>query len=67
MIDLVECDLVRLNWRLFVALCSSFLSRCRNGSPILVTLVAFWHFSMVRHQVLTPAIAFTSVCAIHLT
>ncbi|KAI0683866.1 ATP-binding cassette transporter [Cytidiella melzeri] len=32
-----------------------------NGSPILVTLVAFWHFSIVRGQPLTPSIAFTSI------
>lgn len=31
------------------------------GSPILVTLVSFWHFAVVRHQSLTPAIAFTSI------
>ena len=34
---------------------------CRNGSPILVTLVSFWHFAIVRKQVLTPSIAFTSI------
>ncbi|KAI0806225.1 multidrug resistance-associated ABC transporter [Irpex lacteus] len=32
-----------------------------NGSPILVTLVAFWHFSIIRGQTLTPSIAFTSI------
>ncbi|KAG5650246.1 hypothetical protein H0H81_000167 [Sphagnurus paluster] len=32
-----------------------------NGSPILVTLVSFWHFAVVRQQVLTPSIAFTSI------
>ncbi|KAF7972890.1 hypothetical protein HWV62_16688 [Athelia sp. TMB] len=32
-----------------------------NGSPILVTLVAFWHFTVVRGEELTPAIAFTSI------
>ncbi|KAH8087167.1 multidrug resistance-associated ABC transporter [Cristinia sonorae] len=32
-----------------------------NGSPILVTLVAFWHYTIVRGQPLTPSIAFTSV------
>jgi len=35
----------------------------RNGSPILVTLVSFWHFAVIRRQVLTPSIAFTSVCS----
>lgn len=33
----------------------------RNGSPILVTLVAFWHFAVYRGEVLTPSIAFTSI------
>ncbi|KAF7983210.1 hypothetical protein HWV62_23484 [Athelia sp. TMB] len=32
-----------------------------DGSPILVTLVAFWHFTVVRGEELTPAIAFTSI------
>ncbi|RDB27902.1 ATP-dependent bile acid permease [Hypsizygus marmoreus] len=32
-----------------------------NGSPILVTLVSFWHFTIVRQQTLTPSIAFTSI------
>ncbi|TFK38174.1 multidrug resistance-associated ABC transporter [Crucibulum laeve] len=32
-----------------------------NGSPILVTLVSFWHFAIVRKQPLTPSIAFTSI------
>ncbi|KAG6333895.1 hypothetical protein ID866_5197 [Astraeus odoratus] len=32
-----------------------------DGSPILVTIVAFWHFSVVRGQTLTPSIAFTSI------
>jgi len=33
----------------------------RNGSPILVTLVSFWHFAVYRNQALTPSIAFTSI------
>ncbi|OJT05133.1 ABC transporter ATP-binding protein/permease VMR1, partial [Trametes pubescens] len=32
-----------------------------NASPILVTLVSFWHFTVVRGQLLTPSIAFTSI------
>ncbi|KAJ2928554.1 hypothetical protein H1R20_g8546, partial [Candolleomyces eurysporus] len=32
-----------------------------NGSPILVTLVAFWHYAVYRGQPLTPSIAFTSI------
>ena len=34
---------------------------CRDGSPILVTLVSFWHFAVVRQQALTPSIAFTCI------
>ncbi|KAF8842919.1 P-loop containing nucleoside triphosphate hydrolase protein [Paxillus ammoniavirescens] len=32
-----------------------------DGSPIFVTIVSFWHFSIVRGQTLTPSIAFTSI------
>ncbi|KAF8178248.1 multidrug resistance-associated ABC transporter [Pholiota molesta] len=32
-----------------------------NGSPILVTLVSFWHFAIYRGEALTPSIAFTSI------
>ncbi|KAG6812192.1 hypothetical protein H0H92_003997 [Tricholoma furcatifolium] len=32
-----------------------------NGSPILVTLVSFWHYAVVRGEVLTPSTAFTSI------
>ncbi|OCB86633.1 multidrug resistance-associated ABC transporter [Sanghuangporus baumii] len=32
-----------------------------NISPLLVTLVAFWHFTVVRGQALTPSVAFTSI------
>ena len=32
-----------------------------NGSPMLVTLVSFWHYAVVRKEVLTPATAFTSM------
>ncbi|KAJ7640732.1 multidrug resistance-associated ABC transporter [Mycena polygramma] len=32
-----------------------------NGSPMLVTLVSFWHFAVIRKEILTPATAFTSV------
>ncbi|KAF7360576.1 Multidrug resistance-associated ABC transporter protein [Mycena venus] len=31
-----------------------------NGSPMLVTLVSFWHFAVIRKEILTPSIAFTS-------
>ncbi|KAF8888647.1 P-loop containing nucleoside triphosphate hydrolase protein [Infundibulicybe gibba] len=29
--------------------------------PLLVTVVSFWHFTVVRNQILTPSIAFTSI------
>ncbi|EJC97742.1 multidrug resistance-associated ABC transporter [Fomitiporia mediterranea MF3/22] len=32
-----------------------------NLSPLLVTLVSFWHFAVVRQQPLTPSVAFTSI------
>ncbi|KAA1472498.1 multidrug resistance-associated ABC transporter [Dentipellis sp. KUC8613] len=32
-----------------------------NASPMVVTLVSFWHFAVWRGQVLTPSIAFTSI------
>ncbi|KAJ6612172.1 multidrug resistance-associated ABC transporter [Mycena sp. CBHHK59/15] len=32
-----------------------------NGSPMIVTLVSFWHFVVVRKEILTPSIAFTSI------
>ncbi|KAG8904640.1 hypothetical protein FRB99_001405, partial [Tulasnella sp. 403] len=31
------------------------------GSPILVTLVSFWHYAVIRKMSLTPSIAFTSL------
>ena len=36
----------------------------RNGAPILVTLVSFWHFAVYRQQPLTPSTAFTSILGI---
>ncbi|KAK2461264.1 hypothetical protein APHAL10511_006791 [Amanita phalloides] len=32
-----------------------------SSSPIVVTIVAFFHFTVIRHQSLTPSIAFTSI------
>ncbi|KAI9510285.1 ATP-binding cassette transporter [Russula earlei] len=32
-----------------------------NASPMIVTLVAFFHFAVIRNQSLTPSVAFTSV------
>ena len=33
----------------------------RNASPMIVTLVAFFHFAVIKNQTLTPSVAFTSV------
>ncbi|KAH9067580.1 ATP-binding cassette transporter [Lactarius vividus] len=32
-----------------------------NASPMIVTLVAFFHFAVIKNQTLTPSVAFTSV------
>ncbi|KAI5122627.1 hypothetical protein M0805_008716 [Coniferiporia weirii] len=32
-----------------------------SASPLLVTLVSFWHFTVIRGQTLTPSRAFTSI------
>lgn len=32
-----------------------------NSTPVLVTLVSFFHFAVIRKQALTPSIAFTSL------
>lgn len=42
-----------------------FISKYRSGSPILVTLISFWHFAVVREQILTPSIAFTTISGMH--
>ncbi|KAL0959849.1 hypothetical protein HGRIS_011525 [Hohenbuehelia grisea] len=39
----------------------TFWNAIWSGSPIIVTLVAFWHFAVYRGQILTPSIAFTSI------
>ncbi|KAF8870666.1 hypothetical protein BD779DRAFT_1680931 [Infundibulicybe gibba] len=33
----------------------------RQASPLLVTVVSFWHFTVMRNQILTPSIAFTAI------
>ncbi|KLO19366.1 ATP-binding cassette transporter [Schizopora paradoxa] len=32
-----------------------------SATPLIVTLVSFWHFAVFRGQLLTPSIAFTSI------
>lgn len=34
---------------------------CRSSAPVLVQLVSFWHFTVIRNQILTPSVAFTAV------
>lgn len=38
-----------------------FFNAFRHASPILATIVSFWHFAAVRGQTLGPSIAFTSM------
>ncbi len=33
----------------------------RSATPIVVTLVTFFHFAVIKDQTLTPSVAFTSV------
>ncbi|KAF8992529.1 hypothetical protein BDZ89DRAFT_973396, partial [Hymenopellis radicata] len=35
-----------------------------NTTPILVTSVSFWHYTVIRQQDLTPSITFTSIIAV---
>ena len=62
--DFVGRRLVRLCWIPDILSQHSFL-QFRNATPILVTLISFWHFTVVRRQILTPSIAFTSVSYFH--
>ncbi|KAJ7853283.1 multidrug resistance-associated ABC transporter [Mycena olivaceomarginata] len=32
-----------------------------NGLPMFVTLVSFWHYAVIRKEILSPSVAFTSV------
>ena len=59
--DVVELHLVRDFVEVFVDQEGTEVRVIRNMSPIVVTLVSFWHFTVIRGQVLTPSIAFTSV------
>jgi uncharacterized membrane protein YwaF len=58
--DFIDCRLVRLCCIPDILSQLSFL-QFRSATPILVTLISFWHFTVVRRQILTPSIAFTSV------
>lgn len=54
-----------MNYARFFALFSApfqvLFNAIWNASPIFVTLVAFWHFTVIRGETLTPSVAFTSV------
>ncbi|KZT58208.1 multidrug resistance-associated ABC transporter [Calocera cornea HHB12733] len=51
-----ELKFQRLNYLIETAFTFIWLA-----SPVVVTLVSFWHFAVIRQQILTPSIAFTSV------
>ncbi|OAX34300.1 multidrug resistance-associated ABC transporter [Rhizopogon vinicolor AM-OR11-026] len=51
-----ELKYQKLNYRIEVV-----FSAIWEASPLVVTLVSFWHFAVWRQQTLTPSIAFTSV------
>jgi len=61
--DLVQCYLVLFLF-CFEKAMILFIPCIRSASPIIVTLVTFWHFTVVRKEQLTPSIAFTTVSAI---
>ncbi|KDQ21679.1 hypothetical protein BOTBODRAFT_26106 [Botryobasidium botryosum FD-172 SS1] len=42
-------------------LIETFFNAIWNASPVLVTLVSFFHFAVIRGEDLTPSIAFTSL------
>ncbi|KAJ7302598.1 hypothetical protein DFH08DRAFT_72429 [Mycena albidolilacea] len=54
----LECQ--RLNF-----IIQDLLTGLWNMAPIVVTLILFYHFAVVRGEALTPSIAFTSVCTLH--
>lgn len=51
-----ELKYQKLNYRIEVV-----FSAIWEASPLIVTLVSFWHFAIWRQQTLTPSIAFTSM------
>ncbi|KAH9169799.1 ATP-binding cassette transporter [Lactarius sanguifluus] len=51
-----ELKFQRLNYIIEV-----FWNAIWNASPMIVTLVAFFHFAVIKNQTLTPSVAFTSV------
>ncbi|KAG2343136.1 multidrug resistance-associated ABC transporter [Suillus weaverae] len=51
-----ELKYQKLNYRIEVVFAAIW-----EASPLIVTLVSFWHFAVWRQQTLTPSIAFTSL------
>ncbi|KAJ7349778.1 multidrug resistance-associated ABC transporter [Mycena albidolilacea] len=51
-----ELEYQRLNY-----IIEALLTGLWNMTPIVVTLVSFYHFAVVRGEALTPSIAFTSI------
>ncbi|KAG2142476.1 multidrug resistance-associated ABC transporter [Suillus clintonianus] len=51
-----ELKYQKLNYRIEVVFAAIW-----EASPLIVTLVSFWHFAVWRQQTLTPSIAFTSM------
>ncbi|KAG2156756.1 multidrug resistance-associated ABC transporter [Suillus bovinus] len=51
-----ELKYQKLNYRIEVVFTALW-----EASPLIVTLVSFWHFAVWRQQALTPSIAFTSM------
>ncbi|KAJ7437565.1 hypothetical protein B0H11DRAFT_624815 [Mycena galericulata] len=50
-----ELKYQRLNYSI-----EALLAGLWNATPVLVTLVSFYHFAVFRRQTLSPSIAFTS-------
>lgn len=51
-----ELKYQKLNYKIEVVFAALW-----EASPLIVTLVSFWHFAVWRQQTLTPSIAFTSM------
>ncbi|KAH9050918.1 ATP-binding cassette transporter [Lactarius deliciosus] len=54
-----ELKFQKLNYIIEVRLLPTWY--IRNASPMIVTLVAFFHFAVIKNQILTPSVAFTSM------
>jgi len=71
-----ELHLQKRNYLLEVGIFFAFASESLNtvlktifsaiwgGAPVFVSLVAFWHYAVVRQIDLTPSVAFTSLLGV---